>query len=175
MGQALPGQRAERPAAPAREARGHAGSDDPLRSEDRPGPADPGALGARPVAADEPRPADRPGPSGRPAGLPAGRAPDGPARPAATARNRTGTVNQLHRRGAAPAPLHPRDTVIRTLPDAVERGTGNDHMPDVFTSSRASRPPDGPVASLLLDLLRHQSACVGVYASDGTCLAASAS
>src|SRR5262245_53181943 len=36
------------------------------------------------------------------------------------------------------------------------------------------RPPDGP-ASLLLELLRQLSACVGVYAPDGTCLAAGAS
>src|SRR5262249_1981902 len=149
--------------APAREARGHAGPDDPLRSEDWPGPADPGALGARPVAADEPRPADRPGTGGGSAGLPAGRAPDGPARTDATARNRPRTLNNCIGAGSS-APLHPRDVVLRTLPDAVERGTGNDHMPDLLNHSGASRPPDGPVASLLLDLLRHQSASVGVYA-----------
>src|SRR3954454_19099899 len=107
MGQALPGRRPERPAAPAREPRAAAGADDPLRPEDRPGPADPGALGARPAAADESRPAGRPGPRGGAARLPAGGAPDGPARPAAVPRNRTGTLSRLHRRGRPPRAAQP--------------------------------------------------------------------
>ena len=74
-----------------------------------------------------------------------------------------------------PSPVDLRDTVIGTLPDDVERGTGNDLMSEFFPTRGACRPPDGPAASLLLELLRDLSACVGVYAPDGTCLGATAS
>src|SRR4051794_26970853 len=98
MGQALPGQRAERPATPPREARSHPGPDDPLRPQDRAGPADPGALGARATAAHDPRPAARPGPRGRPPRRPAGRTADGAARPDAPARDRARALTPPPRR-----------------------------------------------------------------------------
>jgi signal transduction histidine kinase/CheY-like chemotaxis protein len=48
-------------------------------------------------------------------------------------------------------------------------------MPQHLSHPDVGRAAEAPAASLLLELLRRLSACVAVYAPDGTCLAASAS
>jgi two-component system cell cycle sensor histidine kinase/response regulator CckA len=58
-------------------------------------------------------------------------------------------------------------------PAAARQRVGTKLMPDALTRPAGTLLPEGIPVSLLLELLRHVPACVGLYTPEGTCLAAS--